>query len=131
NKDVYNNIFESKKRNYYSLREFYNQQDEKDYLILLSLIINSFGLVEFRSVDGYVTYTAGKGRLNNNILKVLDEFQERVQKTIFTNNDFKYLYDIDFNENDFVYLDPPYYGTSQYKNKWTKDHEVELYDLLN
>lgn len=130
-KKIFNMLFESKKKEYYKLREEYNNSKTKDYLILYSLIINSFGLVEFRSVNGYCTYTCGKGRLNDKIVKSLDDFQERVKTIKYINKDFSFLYETEFKENDFVYLDPPYLGTSQYKDRWSEDDEVRLYEVLD
>lgn len=131
NKDLYNKLFESKKKVYYKLREEYSNSSNPDFRILLLLIINSVGLVEFRVVNQYVTYTCGKARVNENVQKGFNQIKSKLNKINLVNGDFRFIKDVNFDKDDFVYLDPPYLGTSQYKTKWTEDDEKELYIILD
>lgn len=49
-----------------------------------------------------------------------------------TNNDFRVLKPCNLSENDFVYLDPPYFNTTATYNEndgWTENDENDLYKL--
>ena len=129
-KEIYYKLMEKKKIEYYNLRDEFNNGNY-DFKILLLLILNSVGLVEYRVVNKYVTYTCGLLRIHKTISKTINEFQQKIKNINFTTNDFRYLYNINFQENDFIYLDPPYIGTSQYKTKWTGKDEQDLYKLLD
>lgn len=95
------------------------------------LIVNSVGLVEYRVVNRRVTYTCGKARVSAPIVDGFNRFSKVLCKFNFTNLDFRYLNTVDFKPLDFVYLDPPYIGTSQYKTKWSVQDEKDLYQLLD
>lgn len=129
-KEKFKELFESKKKVYYKLREEFNNGNH-DFKILLLLILNSVGLVEYRVVNKYVTYTCGKARVNENVILTLNELSNKINYISFTSNDFRYIKDIEFNKNDFVYLDPPYLGTTQYKVRWYEKDEEDLYNILD
>jgi DNA adenine methylase Dam len=131
NKELYEKLFESKKKVYYKIRQEYNDSNNPDFKKLLLLIINSVGLVEFRVKNQYVSYPCGKARVNEKVQKGFNDIKDKLNNIELTNNDFRYIRNIKFNQDDFVYLDPPYLGTSQYKVKWFEEDEKELYLLLD
>jgi DNA adenine methylase len=65
------------------------------------------------------------------IQKIKEIKKESFNKVInFTNNSFE---DIDFGENNFLYLDPPYYekGNELYQYGFTQKQHENLYQILN
>lgn len=130
-REIWNKLMNEKREVFYKIREEFSISDNKDFKILLLIMLNSVGTIEFRVVNGYVTFTCGNNRVNPKSIKTLNKFPEKVRSVKLTNNDFRYYYEVAFNKDDFVYLDPPYIGTTQYKVRWTKEDEIELYSLLD
>lgn len=131
-KDTWTRLINEKREAYYNLRDRFNKSDEKDFKMVLLLSLNSLGLQDsFKINDRTVKFTCGNNRVNKNTQKGLNSFYEKIKDINFSSNDFRYLYEQDFNDNDFIYLDPPYLNTTQYEMKWTEKDEVELYELLN
>lgn len=130
-KYISDQLLEMKKKVYYKLREDYNSGNIVDFKILLLLMFNSVSLVEFRVINNYITFTSGQGKVNKRILHRLNEFPERLNHFHFMNQDFRFFLNCNFDKNDFIYLDPPYLGTSQYKMKWNSQDESDLYNMLD
>lgn len=123
-------LMDGKRIEYYKLREEFNEGNP-DFRILLLLMLNTVGTIEFRVVNRYITFTCGNSRVNDRLKESLNLFQEKIKYINFTNNDFKQVREIAFNVDDFVYLDPPYIGTTQYKTRWYETDEKELYEILD
>ena len=77
----------------------------------------------------------GGGRKYSDITKEkLNAFIDALKdkQAIFSSIHFKEYLTQDFNENDFVYLDPPYLITdAAYNNNWSIGEEMELFRLLD
>lgn len=125
---------------YYRLRKDYNSMPDKfskealDLLYLL--VVYSFNNDMRFNRAGEFNLPVGKTDLNNNNIKKLKDYIERVSKIDcdFICGDFreqkiqKILYGA-----DFVYADPPYLlGDAVYNetSNWTENTERELIDLL-
>ncbi len=133
-KETWNRLMNEKREVYYRLREEFNHSIDKDFKIVILLSLNSVGLQDsFKINNRFIKFTCGNNRINKNTKKSLNEISNNLKnKNIkFTNNDFRYIRDISFLKNDFIYLDPPYLNTSQYETIWTEQDEKDLYSLLD
>ncbi len=126
---------------YNALREFYNQT--KYPLILFILTCFSFNH-QIRFNNNHLfnsSFGKYKSCYNDSIKKDLIKFTEilKNQNIQFFNEDYKNcLNKLELNENDFVYLDPPYLiSTAAYNDgnrgfkMWTDKDEKELLNYLD
>lgn len=119
------------KEQYINFREnVYNK--EKHILDFYILICHSFCNQIALNKDGDFKETYGQRTFNPAIEKRFIEFCERIKFIDFTNVHFlDFDYEI-LNENDFVYLDPPYLITeAKYNKSWSENEEESLYELLD
>ena len=134
NKELWTRLMNEKRVIYYEIRDNFNKGQEKDFRMVLLLSLNSVGLQDsFKISDRFIKFTCGNNRINKNTKESLNNISELMEnkKINLTNNDFRYIADIDFKENDFIYLDPPYLNTTQYETKWTEQDEKDLYSILD
>ena len=128
-KTYYANI---NKKPFLELRNRFNET--KNSLELYVLIIYSFNrMIRFNSKGEY-NVPVGNLIFNQKVEKCLLDYRKFVHDNIinFSCKDYKYLYDVSFNEDDFVYLDPPYLITNaEYNKSWSETDEEQLYDLLD
>jgi site-specific DNA-adenine methylase len=125
---------------YYKLRSDYNSiqnKSSKEALdMLYVLVVYAFNNDMRFNRDGEFNLPIGKTDLNNNNLKKLKQYIDRVKNTncVFICGDFreekvkKILM-----KADFIYADPPYLlGDAVYNetSNWTEETEKELIDLL-
>lgn len=131
------------KDGYLSLRQKYNYFEAKSkddilYKNMMFFVLIVYGFnnqVRFNS-RGEFNIPVGKRDFNSSIRKKLIEFVEIIkEKDIkFINKDFRTFNWEVLNENDFVYLDPPYLiSTASYNEQggWTDKDEIELLNLLD
>lgn len=126
------------KDKYLQLRHDYNQEnpsEEKNLLLLLLIIYGFNNQIRFNN-KGEFNLPVGKRDYNGNTRRNLSQFYDMTnQKAIrFTHGDFRTILDHDLNEQDFVYLDPPYLlGTASYNENggWSEADEVALYEVLD
>jgi len=116
------------------LKADYNSSTEKSVLHLYLLLIFGFNrMLRFNSKGEY-NLPVGNVDFNKNTEVALnDYFRLTKQKNIqFHNLDFlDFFKQIDFQEDDFVYLDPPYLITfSEYNKLWNEETEKRLLDFL-
>ena len=116
------------------LKADYNSSNEKKILHLYLLLIFGFNrMLRFNSKGEY-NLPVGNVDFNKNTETALqDYFRLTKQKNIqFFNLDFlDFFKQIEFQEDDFVYLDPPYLITfSEYNKLWNEETEKRLLDFL-
>ena len=119
------------------LREYYNHS-EKDPIVLYTLICHAFNYqIRFNNKGEYnMQFGTNRSSFNDALRKKFIDFVNRLHdiNILFTHSDFEEFNGIQFNENDFVYCDPPYFNsTATYneQNGWNEDDERHLYDFLN
>lgn len=122
------------KQGFDKLKNDYNSSNEKSVLHLYLLLIFGFNrMLRFNSKGEY-NLPVGNVDFNKNTEVALnDYFRLTKQKNIqFHNLDFlDFFKQIDFQEDDFVYLDPPYLITfSEYNKLWNEETERRLLDFL-
>ena len=122
------------KQGFDKLKNDYNSSNEKSVLHLYLLLIFGFNrMLRFNSKGKY-NLPVGNVDFNKNTEVALnDYFRLTKQKNIqFHNLDFlDFFKQIDFQEDDFVYLDPPYLITfSEYNKLWNEETERRLLDFL-
>ena len=123
------------KEPYEHLRADYNQSNRKDYLTLYSLLIYGFNRMLRFNKKGDFNLPVGNVDFNANTVDALvTYFQEMAKKDIlWYSMDFRrFLRRIDWQDGDFVYLDPPYLITfSEYNKLWNEETESSLLALLD
>lgn len=129
---------EYNKRFYPTLKNFFNSIENKDnyyYEIFFTLIIFSFNNQIRYNSKGEFNLPVGKRDFNNKMREKLKMFSDRLkqQNTVFMSIPFN-QFEYDFEENDFVYVDPPYLITTAAYNEnggWTNKDETELLSYLD
>lgn len=116
------------------LKTDYNSNNQKSVLHLYLLLIYGFNrMLRFNSKGEY-NLPVGNVDFNKNTETALhDYFRLTKHKNIrFYNLDFlDFFQQIKFQEDDFVYLDPPYLITfSEYNKLWNEEKEKRLLDFL-
>jgi DNA adenine methylase len=123
------------KENFNRLKTDYNQSKERDIAMLYVLLIYGFNrMLRFNSNNEY-NLPVGNVDFNRNVYNALSDYfnLNTIKKTQWFNQDFKkFLNGIQYQENDLVYLDPPYLITfSEYNKLWNEQTERDLLQLLD
>ena len=121
------------------LRKDFNNLPQRDYhyyLLLYVLVIFSFNNQIRFNQSGKFNLPVGKRDFNDKMQSKLSQFIDKLQEVncVFSNADFRQIDIEQFNENDFVYADPPYLITCATYNEqggWTEQLEHDLYEFLN
>lgn len=127
------------KEGFEKLRDDYNA-GRKDWITLYTLMCHSFNH-QFRFNNNH--------EYNSSFGKNRSYFSERQRQDLIamknkistditvTSKSFEDIEFSDFDENDLVYLDPPYYNSVGSYNDgkrgfegWTKEHEIKLLELM-
>lgn len=119
---------------YYKYREAYNTGLNSTYLDLYTLSRYSFDSHMRFNEKGEMNEAAGTGKtsFNNSQKERLLLMLPLTKKIIFSNLDFREFNFNNFTEDDFIYLDPPYFNSNaDYNNRFIKWSEKEQIDLLN
>ena len=132
------NLSKMNKEGFLSLRDKYNKSDDKDPIMLYTIICYAFNYqIRFNSKGEY-NMPFGKDRssfndtLKEKFIKFCNEIHNK--NMLFTNSDFREYREVEMNNNDFIYCDPPYFNSTAAYNEnggWTKKDEYDLYDFLN
>lgn len=122
------------KEGFNRLKYDYNLSNEKNTLQLYLLLIYGFNrMLRFNSKGDY-NLPVGNVDFNKNTQNALNDYFYLIkQKNIkFYNLDFLDFFElIDFQKDDFVYLDPPYLITfSEYNKLWNEETEKRLLVFL-
>lgn len=123
------------KSGFNELKQNFNKSKQKSTLELYLLLIYGFNrMLRFNSKGEY-NLPVGNVDFNKNVAVALnDYFLLTKRKNIqFFNLDFvDFLDKIKFNDDDFLYLDPPYLITfSEYNKLWNTETEQKLIDYLD
>lgn len=114
------------KNNFNKLREDYNNTKDVLLLYVLNIFSNSH-MLRFNS-DNKFNMPFGNGYFTEETQKrILDNIYYKV--TYLSHKDFREYYNTKYEENDFVYLDPPYIGTTATYNEnggWTDKDDKDL-----
>jgi DNA adenine methylase len=123
------------KNNYTKLKQHYNQSKKRNIAELYVLLIYGFNRMLRFNNAGDFNIPVGNVDFNKNVYNALtDYFSINVDRKIsWTNLDFKdFLNSINWQEDDFIYLDPPYLITfSEYNKLWNEQTERELLSILD
>lgn len=131
---------EVNKKSYIELRQQYNAgifDKNSEPLIFYILIVFGFNnQIRFNS-DGFFNMPTGKRDFNKKMALKLEKFINELHRRDiqYSSLDFKrFLNQQKFNDNDFVYLDPPYLlSTAAYNESggWTEKDERDLLNCLD
>lgn len=121
------------------LRKDFNDYRERDYyyyLMLYVLHLYSFNNQIRFNRKGQFNLPVGKRDFNKKMESKLSEFIDRLKSGdyCFTSRDFREINPGEFDENSFVYADPPYLITCATYNEqggWNEDRERELLVFLD
>ena len=119
------------KEKYIKMREYANKGDIID---LYSCMFYAFSQQMRFNSKGCFNMPFGNGAFtesNEEYIKNGCNFFSK-ENVAITNNDFRVLKPCNLSENDFVYLDPPYFNTTATYNEnggWTENDENDLYKL--
>lgn len=122
------------KQAFIELRNEFNKDKTRIDLLLVLILYSFNNQIRFNS-KGDFNLPVGKRDYNGSSRKNVAAFNQisNEKKISFKSGDFRSVESMDLNENDFVYLDPPYLlGLASYNEMggWTEKDENDLYDLL-
>lgn len=122
------------KEAYSKMKEEYNKNKSNYELLYLLLIYGFNHMVRFNS-DGMFNLPVGNVDFNKNVLSAIKSYflLQNGRKIRLSCKDYEaFLRTVDFEQNDFVYLDPPYLiSMSEYNKFWNEANEIKLYSLLD
>lgn len=123
------------KEAYSQLRDDFNKGGKQDIMQLYALLIYGFNRMLRFNKKGDFNLPVGNVDFNQNTYNaIVDYFTLLKEKnTVWYNEDFRvFLNNIDYREDDLIYLDPPYLITfSEYNKLWNEETERALLNLLN
>ena len=121
---------------FYELRNEYNNSKERDFRDLFLLLCYSINHLLRFNKDNDFNASNGNDSYNEKNYEQLRDFQNSFKNITVINND---VFDIDFskfNEQDFLYFDPPYTNTTAVYNEkrafggWNIDCDKKLFKIL-
>jgi len=122
---------------YYRLREDYN----KDYSPMKLLLLSMFSINHLFRFNKKNKFNASYGGKQYKIfekemlrVKNITDFIEgfKGRNVIFTSMDFESFNFSELTNEDYVFIDPPYFNSSaQYNITWNEDKEKSMYKLLD
>ena len=130
------------KEGFERLRDSYNN-GRKDWITLYTLMCHSFNY-QFRFNNKH-EYNSSFGknrsyfsdRQKQDLLALKHRFENKDPIIVSSKNAFDFDFS-DFDENDLIYFDPPYFNSVGNYNDgkrgfegWTAEHEKKLYELLD
>lgn len=135
-------LSKTNKEEFEMLRDDYNN-GRKDWITLYVLMCHSFNhQFRFNSKHKYNS-SFGKNRSyfsdrqRQDLFTLKQRFENKEPVTVLSKNAFDFDFS-DFDENDLIYFDPPYFNSVGNYNDgrrgfegWTAEHERKLYDLLD
>ena len=123
------------KQGYTKLKNDFNSNKKIDYTSLYILLILGFNRILRFNSNGKFNLPVGNVDFNKNTVTALNNYFKVIKnkKVKFHNQDYKkFLNNINFKKNDFLYCDPPYLITAgEYNKYWNENDEVELLKKLD
>lgn len=123
------------KESYLKLRNDFNHSvhSKNYYAMFYTLIVFGFNNQIRFNRKGEFNLPVGKRDFNKNMRNKLIDFAKVIQfdNFGFSSQDFR---NINYNKNDFIYLDPPYsIATATYNenNGWSKEDDKDLFDYMD
>ncbi|WP_281739686.1 Dam family site-specific DNA-(adenine-N6)-methyltransferase [Holdemanella biformis] len=122
------------KAGYESLRRDFNKT-KRNILKLYVLLIYGFNHMIRFNASGEFNLPVGNVDFNKNVYNALCNYLAFIEKNeiVFYNYDYqKFLNQLSFTKNSYVFLDPPYLiSMSEYNKLWNEKKEKELCDFLD
>lgn len=122
------------KEGYMKLRHDFNI-DKKDIIKLYVLLIYGFNHMIRFNRSGEFNLPVGNVDFNQNTYNALVNYLKfsRENKILFFNQDYKsFLLSLEINNDDYIFLDPPYLiSMSEYNKLWNVEKEKELCNFLD
>lgn len=122
------------KEAYMKLRTDFNK-NKNDMMLLYMLLIYGFNRMLRFNRKGDFNLPVGNVDFNQNVVNAVNAYFDYVKdrEIEFYNMDFQdFVNEVDPNEDDFIYLDPPYLITfSEYNKLWNEDSEIRLIHFLD
>lgn len=123
------------KEAYSRLRDDFNKGGKQEIMQLYALLIYGFNRMLRFNKKGDFNQPVGNVDFNQNTYNaIVDYFTLLKDKNVvWYNEDFRvFLNNIDYREDDLVYLDPPYLITfSEYNKLWNEETEREFLNLID
>ena len=123
------------KEAYVKLRTDINKESPKDPLKLYILLIYGFNHMLRFNKSGLFNLPVGNVDFNKNVANALENYIDfmRNNEVSFVVSDYsEFIAKQRFNQNDFIYFDPPYLiSSSEYNKLWSEEQEIELYNLID
>jgi len=123
------------KAGYTRLKQDFNNNKKVDYTSLYILLILGFNRILRFNSNGKFNLPVGNVDFNKNTILALNNYFKVIKskKVKFYNKDYKkFLNNINFKKNDFLYCDPPYLITAgEYNKYWNEQDENELLKKLD
>lgn len=134
-KDEYVKTYYSKfnKEQYLKMRNDFNQNKKIELLYLL-LIYGFNHMIRFNSLNEF-NLPVGNVDFNSNVVNAIEnylDFTKNKEFEFFAKDYKKFLSQMEFEENDYIYIDPPYLiSNSEYNKLWNEKKEKELYEFID
>ena len=123
------------KQGYTKLKNNFNSNTKIDYTSLYVLLILGFNRILRFNLNGKFNLPVGNVDFNKNTVTALNNYFKAIKtkKVKFHNQDYKkFLMNINFKKDDFLYCDPPYLITAgEYNKYWYENDEKELLKKLD
>lgn len=131
------NLSKENAEGFNQLREYYNENNNSP-IVFYTMICYAFNYQIRFNQNGKYNMPFGKARssFNPSLRQKFIDFVEVLHSKdcAFMNVSFDKFDFEDFDSNDFVYCDPPYFNSVAAYNEqggWTEEHEKSLLDLLD
>lgn len=123
------------KEAYYKMRSDYNESDDRSLKILYLLLIYGFNrMLRFNRHKDF-NIPVGNVDFNQNVVDALNNYFDIVanRDIEWHSEDFRnFFHNLNLDNDDFIYLDPPYLITfSEYNKLWNPSTETDLLNILD